>query len=162
MKSTSRKFFMAVVFMVVTGLIISCDILMYINSIDNALYRYEYNSSPDIKLIKDRYVSEDVPFIPDYISPSRYLTGSGNATSGILSIPRRMNVLSVTNMGAKGVFQIIVHYLDGVDEYVVDEYGNFSGEVMWERKGSAPLYIEIISDGDWALQMGYEDEELRL
>lgn len=97
---------------------------------------------------------------------TRYIKGSGCATSGIISIPRRMNVLSVTNTDynkEKQPFCLIVHYItDGSGatstQVLVDITGSMSGEVIWERLGTKPLYFQVISGGSWSVEMGYGDE----
>lgn len=87
-------------------------------------------------------------------STTRSMVGSGDKVTGLFTLTNPTNVFTIQNDGSSN-FIVICRFSDGSADYLVNEIGAYSGQVVVRSRNGCYSYLEIISDGSWSIDCGY-------
>ena len=82
------------------------------------------------------------------------VTSIGDKVSGVFNLPGTGTTVSINNTG-KGNFIVWAHYSDGTSQLLVNNIGAYSGQAVLNNPKKTNCYLEVKSDGQWTVDMGY-------
>lgn len=85
------------------------------------------------------------------------VTSIGDKVSGVFNLPGTGTTVSINNTG-KGNFIVWAHYSDGTSQLLVNNIGAYSGQTVLNNPQKTNCYLEVKSDGQWTVDMGYGGE----
>ena len=87
---------------------------------------------------------------------TKSVTSVGDKVTGMFSLPSTGTILSMSNSG-KGNFIVWAHYSDGTSQLLASAIGPYAGQMVINNPKNTTCYLEVKSEGQWAIDMGYAD-----
>ena len=82
------------------------------------------------------------------------VTSIGDKVSGVFNLPGTGTTVSINNTGISN-FIVWAHYSDGTSQLLVNNIGAYSGQAVLNNPKKTNCYLEVKSDGQWTVDMGY-------
>ena len=101
-----------------------------------------------VNFITDERTELLVNSIGSYAGTTLLSDGSDAVPLGIFDIR------AINNTG-KGNFIVWAHYSDGTSQLLVNNIGAYSGQAVLNNPKKTNCYLEVKSDGQWTVDMGY-------
>ena len=90
-------------------------------------------------------------------SSTRCLSGVGDKVSGTFKLTSKNTTVNIVSTGDSNII-VHAHFSNGRTQHLVNEIGAYSGQVVLKNPKNTTCYIEVISNGDWSIDLGYGDD----